>query len=167
MSDVMEPVDDEQRYNDYIDSRFDDAGFLAELAKRTPEEQEIFKRQLYRSYVDESALATDEMMMAEELRNKEMPGMRQSGAVGVAANPLEFLAKGMGDYQAKGMRDDARADLKEQAASKEAGRTGVATLTQDAAATVANANQMQEQQRLADELAKANSKNVYEKFMQG
>ena len=78
-----------------------DAGFLAELAKRTPEEQEIFKRQLYRSYEDESALATDEMMMAEELRNKDMPGMRQSGAVSVAANPLEFLAKGIGDYQGR------------------------------------------------------------------
>jgi hypothetical protein len=151
-------VSEEQRYNNYINSRMGDAGFLAELAKRTPEEQEIFKRQLYRSYEDESALATDEMMMAEELRNKDMPGMRQSGAVSVAANPLEFLAKGIGDYQAKGMRNDARDDLKEQAASKEAGRTEVANLTQNAAETVAQANAAQTQQQALAQ-AMQNSEN--------
>ena len=162
--------EDEQRFNNYIDEQYGKANFLAELRKRTPEQQDIFKRQLYRSYVDENALATDELMMAEELRSGNSQGF-DNGNVFVAN-----VGGGIGDmaenYVAGGMRnaaradleelaasklagrtevanltqDAARADLEEQAASKLAGRTEVANLTQDAANTVADANDAQKQQ---------------------
>jgi|TARA_R110000803_G_scaffold70436_4_gene133368 hypothetical protein len=133
-------VSDEQRYDNYINSRMGDAGFLAELAKRSPEEQEIFKRQLYRSYADESALATDELMMAEELRGKQSQQGFKQGDVFVA-NVGGGIGDMMDTYRAGSMRRDAKSDLEEQAASKEAGRMGVATLQQDAYNTVAGANQ--------------------------
>jgi len=136
--------EDEQRFNNYIDEQYGKANFLAELRKRTPEQQDIFKRQLYRSYVDENALATDELMMAEELRSGNSQGF-DNGNVFVAN-----VGGGIGDmaenYVAGGMRNAARADLEEQAASKLAGRTAVANMTQDAANTVADANDAQKQQ---------------------
>ena len=56
---------------------------------------------------------TVEDELAEGLRTP-MPGMRNAGRLAVAANPLEFLGKGVGDYQANKMaraNQDARAGL--------------------------------------------------------
>ena len=58
-----------------------------------PEQQEALKMQ---------------MALAEKMRGK-MPEMRQAGNVSVAANPLEFLAKGLNDFQGRKSEKDAMA----------------------------------------------------------
>lgn len=37
----------------------------------------------------------DQMMLADELRGADMPGMRSNSRINVAANPLEFVNTGM------------------------------------------------------------------------
>ncbi len=150
--------DDENEYQLFVDSKMDDANFVQQVSGMDPAKREAYMRNLYRSYVDESALATDELMMAKELRDREMPTGGMAGDVYVAANPLEFLAKGVGDYKSKGLRRDARADLDEQAAAKAEARGTTSELIQQGASAVQNANNAQTQQQALAQ-AMQNSEN--------
>lgn len=49
---------------------------------------------------DKQAILQRQIAQAQGLRDQPMPEMRGNGRVNVAANPLEFLAKGVQNYKA-------------------------------------------------------------------
>lgn len=145
----------EAEYQLFIDNQMNDASFVEQLNKMPLEEQEAFKRKLYADYATQEALATEELGMAAELRGEPTPEGRTTNGVYVAANPLEHLARGIGDYKASGMRDDARADLLRQGEDKSEARNTVAGLTQAGASAVQGANAQQQQNIISAEQQQA------------
>lgn len=154
MSDVMEQEDAAIERQNWEQMQMSNPDFVAELNKIPLAQQQEYKDNLYRSYIGEEKLVDEELMLAGELRNRESPEGRTTNGVYVAANPLEHLAKGLGDYKANGMRDNARSMQDELNAAQQAGRTQTADLMQ-AGQTSANANAaMAQQNALANSVRK-------------
>jgi hypothetical protein len=157
MSDITEEDAAIEKQNWLLNKR-NDPNFVAELNKMTPQQQDEYTDNLYRSYVGENELANEELMTAETLRNSPRAEGRTTGGVYVAANPLEHIGDVYGDYQAKGMRDNARLQKEDMNKAQQAGLTTTANLIQDANNTVEQANTAQTQQQALAQ-AMQNSEN--------
>ena len=131
--------DDENEYQLFVDSKMDDANFVQQVSSMDPAKREAYMRNLYRSYADESALATDELMMAKELRDREMP---TGGMAGDDVTEEMVVGWVIADI---GAQVEARLD--EQAAAKAEARGTTAELMQQGASAVQNANITQQQQQ--------------------
>lgn len=154
MSDVMKAEEAAIEKENWMINKMNDRSFIAEVAGMDPAAKQEYMDQLYRSYAGEDELVGEELMMAEELRNRQSQQGFSQGDVFVA-NVGGGLADAAGKFQAKGMRDDARAQKEDMNAAQQGGLEQTAQHMMNAQNAPAKANAQQQQNIISAEQQQA------------
>lgn len=162
MSEVADIDNAAMDKQNWLMSQYNNPNFIAQVEGMEPAAKEEYIDNLYRSYTGEEGLINEELATADALRSREGPQMRSAGDVTIAANPLEHLAKGLGDYKANGMRDDARAAQEQLNAARQSGtaQTAKHLMAAQRAPEQANAAQGAQQQSQAQTLQAAQAQQA-------